>query len=447
MRFNATTNTLTVPNIIGNVSGFATNIVTTPFIYGTDWYVPFCSSGSNVPVYVNTAFRFDATTCVLSGIVFQGNLIGVAQSVKIALNNNHQDDYLTFTSDSSGGAGLLVNSFLRFNSVSGALTSTSFSGNLTGVASSVKVTQNSTGTSDYITFTSASSGGASLNVNSSLRFDSTSGILTSTSFSGNLTGVASSVKVTPNSTDTSDYIPFTSASSGGGNLSVNSSLKYNASTSTLSSAKIECGGLKSTGASDFTGVTTVPSPTTPNSTEVVNTQYLTSILSNYSPVNNGSPTGTIITFAVMATSLQGYLLCDGSSFDPAIYPNLYAVIGTQFGGTIYVPQLPDYRGSFLRGYNNGSSTNNRGVTGNSAYLSAAIGTMQTDQVGSHTHVNPNRYQCFGGTQRRYRHFNDTADPNEQFVIGTNAIPYAVEYNIPSGENRPVNFSVYYYIKT
>jgi microcystin-dependent protein len=211
------------------------------------------------------------------------------------------------------------------------------------------------------------------------------------------------------------------------------------------STKIECGSLKSTGASDFTGVTTVPIPTSSNSNEVVNTQYLTSVLSNYSPVNNGSPTGTIITFAVMATNLQGYLLCDGSSYDPTIYPNLYAVIGTQFGGTIYNPQLPDYRGSFLRGYNNGSVTNNRGGAGNSAYLSGAIGAMQTGQVGSHTHGFPHRNQVYGGAQSVYHY---TAVGNSDHIVhGTSQFDDTVEYNIPSGENRPVNFSVYYYIKT
>jgi hypothetical protein len=104
LRYNATTNTLSVPNIIGNVSGVATTatyVTATQIVGGSDYFVPFCYSGSSASLYTYTGLRFDTIYSTLSTAFFQGNLIGVAQSIKIALNNNHQDDYLTFTSDSN----------------------------------------------------------------------------------------------------------------------------------------------------------------------------------------------------------------------------------------------------------------------------------------------------------------------------------------------------------
>jgi microcystin-dependent protein len=225
-------------------------------------------------------------------------------------------------------------------------------------------------------------------------------------------------------------------------------LYYSANNNTLTTGNIYTSG--ATG-NTFNGDTTfynkvnVPTPTTSNTNEVVNTSYLTGVLNNYAPINNGNPTGTIITFSVQTSSLSGYLLCDGSTYSPTTYSALYAVIGTQFGGTASAPWLPDYRGSFLRGFNDASGNNNRGVAGDPYYKSGNIGVIQTEQVGSHTHGNPHSGQKYGGTSTslHYPAVGNTQD----FIIGTNQFSANVDYNIPSGENRPVNFSIYYYIKT
>ena len=68
----------------------------------------------------------------------------------------------------------------------------------------------------------------------------------------------------------------------------------------------------------------------------------------------------------------------GPSFDPCAYPELFAVLGGQ---------VPDLRGMFLRGLDNG-----KGID-----PGREIGTYQADEVGPHTHpVNLWRHNAGGG---------------------------------------------------
>lgn len=69
---------------------------------------------------------------------------------------------------------------------------------------------------------------------------------------------------------------------------------------------------------------------------------------------SGVPVGTIEYFA-MATPPAGYLKADGAAVGRDTYQELFAAIGTQFGqgdgGTTF--NLPDLRGEFIRGWDNG----------------------------------------------------------------------------------------------
>lgn len=88
------------------------------------------------------------------------------------------------------------------------------------------------------------------------------------------------------------------------------------------------------------------------------------------------PTGAIFNFAA-ETVPSGYLECDGSEISRTTYADLYAVIGIAFGvgnGTTTF-NLPDLRGEFVRGFDNG-----RGVD-----TSRAFASTQADELKSHTH--------------------------------------------------------------
>ena len=87
--------------------------------------------------------------------------------------------------------------------------------------------------------------------------------------------------------------------------------------------------------------------------------------------------GQVAAFAMNAAP-DGWLECDGSDVSRTTYSTLYARIGTTFGSgdgsTTF--GLPDLRGEFVRGWDDG-----RGVDG-----SREFGSAQSHQLQSHTHT-------------------------------------------------------------
>ena len=78
-----------------------------------------------------------------------------------------------------------------------------------------------------------------------------------------------------------------------------------------------------------------------------------------------------------ATAPTGWLKCDGTSYNRADYPSLFAAIGTTWGsasGTTF--NVPRLQGAFVRG--TGSHTSQMGNT--NAFNGSNIGTMANDQV-------------------------------------------------------------------
>lgn len=91
----------------------------------------------------------------------------------------------------------------------------------------------------------------------------------------------------------------------------------------------------------------------------------------------GVLTGEIKSVA-FATAPQGYLSCDGSAVSRTTYATLFAAIGTTYGsgdGTTTF-NVPDLRGEFLRGWDNG-----RGVDSG-----RSLGSTQGEDVGVHGHT-------------------------------------------------------------
>lgn len=91
---------------------------------------------------------------------------------------------------------------------------------------------------------------------------------------------------------------------------------------------------------------------------------------------SGVPTGAVEYFA-MATAPTGWLAADGSAVSRTTYADLFAAIGTTFGAgdgsTTF--NLPDLRGEFVRGYDNG-----RGVDSGRVFGSAQNDAMQEFKV-------------------------------------------------------------------
>lgn len=103
-------------------------------------------------------------------------------------------------------------------------------------------------------------------------------------------------------------------------------------------------------------------------------------------VTVGSITGTgaeqsgMIAHFAMTTAPAGWLKANGAAVSRTTYSSLFSAIGTVFGSgdgsTTF--NLPDLRGEFVRGWDDG-----RGVDSDRVFA-----TWQTDEIKSHTHTVP-----------------------------------------------------------
>lgn len=134
-------------------------------------------------------------------------------------------------------------------------------------------------------------------------------------------------------------------------------------------------------------------------------------------------TGQVAAWAT-ATPPTGWLECDGASLLRADYAALFAVIGVTWGtvdGTHFT--LPDLRGEFIRGYDNGKGTD----------PARAFASSQTDEFEAHTHTTPTvqtNMNSTGGT-----------------TTGGAAGSGTTTGSAGSTETRPRNFALMYCIKT
>lgn len=103
----------------------------------------------------------------------------------------------------------------------------------------------------------------------------------------------------------------------------------------------------------FTGTPTAPTPSTgDNSTKLATTAFVQTEITG-----TNVPSGTVI-FAARTTAPTGYLKANGAAVSRTIYAALFAAIGTTFGAgdgsTTF--NLPDLRGEFPRGWDDGRGT-------------------------------------------------------------------------------------------
>lgn len=143
--------------------------------------------------------------------------------------------------------------------------------------------------------------------------------------------------------------------------------------------------------------------------------------------------GAIQYFAVQ-TAPDGWLKADGSAVSRTDYTDLFAVIGTTFGegdgSTTF--NLPDLRGEFVRGYDNG-----RGVDSNRVF-----GSSQLDAFQGHRHSVLYTGNFYGGGEGTPYGGN----PNPGYAVGepitdgTNGTPRT------ASETRPRNVALLACIK-
>lgn len=137
--------------------------------------------------------------------------------------------------------------------------------------------------------------------------------------------------------------------------------------------------------------------------------------------------GTVISAPTTKPPRGGWLLCQGGNISRDYYARLFAAIGTAHGAGngITTFGLPDYRGEFLRGNDNG-----RGID-----ASRVLGSAQSGLVGPHGHDIKVQYHgiTVGGATTVA-----TIDPTQTNVIPTE--------NNAGTETRPRNVSTNFWIK-
>jgi microcystin-dependent protein len=155
-------------------------------------------------------------------------------------------------------------------------------------------------------------------------------------------------------------------------------------------------------------------------------------------LNAGNDVGQVATFA-MSTAPSGWLKANGATVSRTTYAALFTAIGTTFGAgdgsTTFL--LPDLRGEFIRGWDDG-----RGVDSGRAF-----GSAQGFATQSHTH-----YQNMaGGIDPSLR----VGSGNDQYAFSTYSQAY-FEYDVATlttgtagtfaAETRPRNVALLACIK-
>lgn len=178
-------------------------------------------------------------------------------------------------------------------------------------------------------------------------------------------------------------------------------------------------GKASTGANTFTGAQVLPGNAVDDLEAVPKQQMDVAVA-------GAAPAGAVQAFA-MSTAPTGWLKANGDAVSRTTYAALFAVIGTTYGvgdgSTTF--NLPDLRGEFVRGLDDG-----RGVD-----TGRTIGTAQGDELKSHAH----EYLPAVGA---------AASPSAASVVEgrltTNPLTYTASFG--GNETRPRNVALLFCIK-
>ena len=151
----------------------------------------------------------------------------------------------------------------------------------------------------------------------------------------------------------------------------------------------------------------------------------------------GSEIGTVSAFA-MPTAPEGWLVCDGSAVSRTDYAGLFATIGTVWGhgDQITTFNLPDLRGEFVRGFDDG-----RGVDEGRVFA-----TEQEDSFKNHQHEDG---LSMGPSVGEARYGLGTGSTPEYYTsVHTRSYSEPGPLTSPTGENetRPRNVAMTYAIK-
>lgn len=163
--------------------------------------------------------------------------------------------------------------------------------------------------------------------------------------------------------------------------------------------------------------------------------------------NSNCPIGTIVMWGGVNNVPEGWLLCDGTVYPQATYPDLFEVINHNFGNmpqsSSYDPStefyVPDLRGRFIRGVDNISTgsardpdRNNRQDMQSGKVVGNLVGSIQSDEFKKHHH--------------QYTEFPSGSYPISGSGSSHHANSNGVTGSTGGNETRPINAYLYFIIK-
>ena len=178
----------------------------------------------------------------------------------------------------------------------------------------------------------------------------------------------------------------------------------------------------------------------------------------------GVPSGAVFCIAV-ATVPSDYLECNGAAVSRTTYSALFAVIGTAYGAGngSSTFNLPDLRGEFVRGFDNGKGTDSGRSIATSqgeatkAHNHSATGSSSSTGAHNHAFKASNRAgdeDAWSGANKGFIGDNDgaaftqAADTNKIYDNSNHSHTITVSVSNSSGaETRPRNIAMMYVIKT
>ena len=174
--------------------------------------------------------------------------------------------------------------------------------------------------------------------------------------------------------------------------------------------------------------------------------------------------GTMIPFAGPLSEVPlGYLPCNGDPVSRTTYARLFSVIGTYWGAgdgsTTF--NLPDIRGRFLRGVDEGSGRDpdalSRGFSSAGGATGDSVGTVQGHSFGSHDHGGGSHGHGIDATSGAIIAPQGTGDAGTSGTLGNFGVTSTSNEVITKSsgntiisnggnETRPVNAGVHFIIK-
>jgi len=155
-------------------------------------------------------------------------------------------------------------------------------------------------------------------------------------------------------------------------------------------------------------------------------------------INISSPTGAVTAFAA-STAPTGWLECNGAAVSRTTYADLFATIGTTFGlgdGTNTF-NLPDLRGEFVRGWDDG-----RGVDSGRSFGSSQLDALQQMEGSFIPGDSPNPTGVFeSGGSSNSQASAPGGEEDEKVIFDASNVARTAD------ETRPRNIALMYIIKT